>query len=43
MVRACRAHEEKRNSYRVLIGNPEGKKPLGRFRRRSEDDIKMDL
>jgi hypothetical protein len=29
--------------YRVLVGKPEGKKPLGRPRRRWEDNIKMDL
>ena len=28
---------------RVLVGNPEGKRPLGRPRRRWEDNIKMDL
>jgi transposase len=34
---------EKRNAYRVLLGKPEGKRPLGRPRRRWEDNIKMDL
>ena len=29
--------------YRVLVGNPEGKRPLGRPRRRWEDNIKIDL
>jgi hypothetical protein len=29
--------------HRVLVGKPEGKKPLGRPRRRCEDNIKMDL
>ena len=29
--------------YRVLVGKPEGKRPLGRPRRRREDNIKMDL
>jgi hypothetical protein len=29
--------------YRVLVGKPEGKRPLGRLRRRWEDNIKMDL
>jgi hypothetical protein len=33
---------EKRNAYRILVGNPEGKRPLGRPRRRWED-IKMVL
>jgi hypothetical protein len=34
---------EKRNAYRVLVEKPEGKRPLGRTRRMSEDNIKMDL
>jgi hypothetical protein len=34
---------EGRGVYRVLVGKPEGKRPLGRPRRRWEDDIKMDL
>jgi hypothetical protein len=34
---------EKRNAYRILVGKPEGKKPLGRPRRRWENNIKMDL
>ncbi|KAJ4442380.1 hypothetical protein ANN_03966 [Periplaneta americana] len=34
---------EYRNAYRVLVGRPEGKRPLGRPRRRWEDNIKMDL
>jgi hypothetical protein len=34
---------EKRNAYMVLVTNPEGKRPLGRFRRRWEGNIKMDL
>jgi hypothetical protein len=29
--------------YRVLVGKPEGKRPLGRLRHRWEDNIKMDL
>jgi hypothetical protein len=35
--------EEKRAVYRVLMGKPEGRRPLGRTRRRREDNIKMDL
>ena len=35
--------EERRGVYRVLVGKPEGKRPLGRLRRRWEDNIKMDL
>jgi hypothetical protein len=34
---------EKRNAYRIPVGNPEGKRPLGRPRRRWVDNIKMDL
>jgi hypothetical protein len=34
---------EDRGVYRVLVGKPEGKRPLGRPRRRWEDNIKMDL
>jgi hypothetical protein len=34
---------EKRNVYRVLMGKPEGKRPLGRPRRRWEVGIRMDL
>jgi hypothetical protein len=34
---------EKRSAYKVLVGKPEGKGPLGRYRRRWEDSIKMDL
>jgi hypothetical protein len=32
-----------RGVYRVLVGRPEGKRPLGRPRRRWEDNIKLDL
>jgi hypothetical protein len=32
--------EEERNAYRVLVGRPEGKKPLGRSRRMWEDNIR---
>jgi hypothetical protein len=35
--------EEKRNEYRILVGKPEGKRPLGRPRCRWVDNIKMDL
>jgi hypothetical protein len=34
---------EKRHAYRILVGEPEEKRPLGRSRRRREDNIKMDL
>jgi hypothetical protein len=32
-----------KNVYRILVGNPEGKRPLGRPRRRCVDDIETDL
>jgi hypothetical protein len=34
---------EKRNAYRILVGKPDRKRPLGRPRRRWEDNIKIDL
>jgi hypothetical protein len=34
---------EVRGAYNILVGRPEGKRPLGRPRRRREDNIKMDL
>jgi hypothetical protein len=34
---------DKRNVYKLLVGKPEGKRPLGRPRRRWMDNIKMDL
>jgi hypothetical protein len=40
---ACSTNGEKRNTYMILVGNPEGKRPLGRPRRRWVDYIKMDL
>jgi hypothetical protein len=43
MGRAYSTHGEKRIAYRILVGKPEGKKPLGRPRRRREDNIRIDL
>ena len=34
---------ERRGIYKVKVGKPEGKRPLGRHRPRREDNIKMDL
>jgi hypothetical protein len=34
---------ERRGAYRILVGRPEGRRPLGRSRQRGEDNIKMDL
>ena len=43
MDRARSTYGASRNAYRVLVGKPEGKRPLGRPRHRWEDNIKMDL
>ena len=40
---ACSAQGGRRGVYRVLVGKPEGKGPLGRPRHRWEDNIKMDV
>jgi len=40
---ACGAYGAGEEVYRVLVGKPEGERPLGRPRRRWEDNIKMDL
>jgi len=40
---ACSAYGGGKRGYRVLVGKPEGKRPLGRPRCRWEDNIKMDL
>jgi hypothetical protein len=34
---------ERRGAYRALVGKPEGRRPLGRPRRRLEDNIKMNI
>jgi hypothetical protein len=39
----CGTNGEKRNVYRLLVGKPEGKRPLGKPRRRWMDNIKIDL
>jgi hypothetical protein len=39
----CSTNGEKRNAYRLLVGQPEGKRPLGRPRRRWVDNISMNL
>jgi hypothetical protein len=43
MGRSCSTNGSKRKAYRTLVGNPQGKTPLGRPRRRWVDNIKMDL
>jgi hypothetical protein len=40
---ACSTYGERRGVYRVLVGKLEGKRPLGRCRRRWEYNIKLDL
>jgi hypothetical protein len=39
----CSTNGEKRNAYKLLVGKPEGKRPLRRPRRRRADNIRMDL
>jgi hypothetical protein len=43
MGRACSMHGEMRNAYKILFGNAEGKRPLGRCRHGWEDSIIMDI
>jgi hypothetical protein len=44
MVRACSTNgEEEKHAYRLLVGNPEGKRPLGRSRCRWVDNTKVNL
>jgi len=42
-VHAARMGGGSRDVYKVFVGKPEGQRPLGRPRRRCEDNIKMDL
>jgi hypothetical protein len=39
----CSTNGKRRNAYRLLVGKPEGRRLLGRPRRRLLDDIRMDL
>jgi hypothetical protein len=43
MGRACRTNGENRNAYRILMGKPEGKRPLRRSRRRWVYNVKMNI
>jgi hypothetical protein len=40
---ACSTYGRKERGIRILVGRPEGRRPLGRPSRRWEDNIKMDL
>jgi hypothetical protein len=40
---ACSIYGVRRGVYRVLVGKPEGMRPLGRLRRGWKDNVKMDL
>jgi hypothetical protein len=39
----CSTNVEKKNAYRILVGKPEGRRPLGSPRCRWENNIKMDV
>jgi hypothetical protein len=43
LIRMFKNVGEVRGAYNILVGRPEGRRPLGRPRRRWEDNIKMDL
>ena len=43
MAGACSAYRERRGVYRILVGKPERKRPLGRSERKCKDNIKVDL
>ena len=43
MAGACSAYRERRGVYRILVGKPERKRPLGRPERKCEDNINVDL
>jgi hypothetical protein len=43
MGMACSTYGARRNAYRVWVGKPEGKRPLGRPRSAWEDNIKVEL
>jgi hypothetical protein len=42
-VMACRTYGERKGAYKVLVGKPEGKRPLGRPKHRWDDNVQMDL
>jgi hypothetical protein len=43
MCLACSTNGDERNAYNILVGKPEGKRPLEKTRRSWEDNIKINL
>jgi len=43
MIRTCSTHGDMRNAYKILVGKPEGRRPLEKTKRRWEDNMRMDL
>jgi hypothetical protein len=43
MGRTCSRYGEKKYAYEILVGKPERKRPLGRYRHRWDDNIKIDF
>jgi hypothetical protein len=43
MGKVCSRHGEMRDAKRILVGKPKGKRPLGRTRRRRENNLRMNL
>jgi hypothetical protein len=43
LVGACTVGRDLRNAYSILVGRPEGTRPIGRLRHKWEDNIKVDL
>jgi hypothetical protein len=43
MGRECSTYGESTGAYRVFVGKPQGRRPIGKPRRKSEDNIKMNI
>ena len=43
MGKTCTTDGDRRSAYRILVGKPEGRRPLGKLRRRWEDNIKINF
>jgi hypothetical protein len=43
MCGACSTHGGEEKCYKILVGKPEGERPLRRLRRRTEDNIRIDF